>query len=217
MIFVPGYRDGAMPFGAFAVSVVLVPAEWASDFDSSYDVAVAELAAPIEQTLGARGIAFNKPPKTNYKIFGYPAEPADMYDGERLVECDASLFGLELGSSHPFSSVAYPCDMAQGASGGGWVNPAGDVVSVNSHIYTDPSLARQIAGPYFGDAIKRLYNAAGGSAQCPPAKQALKAAKGKARKARKLAKRSGSRHAKQRLRKANRRLSKARGKRDKYC
>jgi trypsin len=217
MVFVPGYRDGSEPFGEYPVATLLTTEEWATDGDLAFDAAIAQLSSPIEQTLGARGIAFNKAPKTSYKIFGYPAEPSDTYDGERLIECDAPLFGLEVGFSHPFSNVAFPCDMRQGASGGGWVNPAGDVVSVVSHGYIDPSLTDQIAGPFFGDAVKRLYNAAGGSAQCPPARQALKAAKGKARKARKLAKRSASRHAKHRLRKANRRLSKARDKRDNYC
>jgi hypothetical protein len=217
MVFVPGYRDGAEPFGEYPVATLLTTEEWATDGDLAFDAAIAQLASPIEQTLGARGISFNKAPKTSYKIFGYPAEPSDTYDGEKLIECDAPLFGLEVGFSHPFSNVAFPCDMRQGSSGGGWVNPAGNVVSVVSHGYVDPSLSDQIAGPYFGAAVKRLYNAAGGSAQCPPARKALKAAKGKARKARKLAKRTGSRRAKQRLRKANRRLSKARGKRDNYC
>lgn len=217
MVFVPGYRDGSEPFGEYPVATLLTTEEWAADGDLSFDAAIAQLSSPIEQTLGARGIAFNRAPKTSYKIFGYPAEPSDTYDGERLIECDAPLFGLEVSFSHPFSNVAFPCDMRQGASGGGWVNPAGDVVSVVSHGYTDPSLSDQIAGPFFGEAVKRLYNAAGGSAQCPPARQALKTAKGRARKARKLAKHSGSRHAKQRLRKANRRLGKTRRKRDNYC
>ena len=217
MIFVPGYRDGSEPYGEYPVATLLTTEEWANDGDFAFDVAIAQLSSPIEQTLGARGIAFNKAPKTSYKIFGYPAEPSDTYDGEKLIECDAPLFGLEAGFSHPFSNVAFPCDMREGASGGGWVNPAGDVVSVVSHGYTDPSLEDQIAGPFFGAAVKRLYNAAGGSAQCPPARQALKAAKRKATKARKLARRSGSRHSNKRLHKANRRLGKARNRRDNYC
>lgn len=216
MIFVPGYRDGSEPFGEFPVTTLLTPPEWASAAPS-YDFAIAELASPIEQQLGARGIAFNKAPKSTYSIYGYPAEPQPAYDGERLIECDASFLQLEYTGSHPFSTVAYPCDMGPGASGGGWVNPAGDVVSVTSHIYTEPELANQIVGPYFGEAAKRLYNAAGGSAQCPPARKALKAAKRKARKAQRRARHGGSRHARRQLRKANRRLGKARSRRDNYC
>lgn len=217
LTFVPGYRDGSEPLGEWPATTLLAPQEWADDADANFDVAIAQLAAPIEVTLGARGIAFNKPPKTAYKLFGYPAEPSPTYDGERLIECDSSFFGLEFGFTHPFSNIIYPCDMHEGSSGGGWVNPDGKVVSVTSHFYADPSLAGQLAGPYFGDAVKRLYNAAGGSAQCPPAQQALKAAKKRMRKARKAARRSSSPRAKKRLRKAHRHLGKARSRRDSYC
>ena len=216
MVFVPGYRDGSEPFGEFPVSALLTPPEWA-DAAPSYDFAIAELATPIERQLGARGIAFNKAPKTDYTIFGYPAEPAPTYDGERLIACDSSFLQLEYTGSHPFSTVAYPCDMGPGSSGGGWVNPAGDVMSVTSHGYEDPQLANQIVGPYFGDAAKRLYNAAGGSAQCPPAKKALKKAKHRLRKARRAAKRSSSRRSSRKLHRASKRVGKARDKRDTYC
>ncbi len=216
-LFVPGYRDGSEPFGEYPAIALLEPSEWVTDGDISHDFAIAQLASPIEATLGARGIAFNKAPNTSYSIYGYPAEPSPPYDGERLIECDASFLNLEYSGSHPFSTVASPCDMGPGASGGGWVNPAGDVVSVSSHIYEDPQLADQIVGPYFGDAAKRLYNSAGGSAQCPPAKRALKKARKHLRKARRVMKRSSSKRAKRRLRRAHRRVGKARGRRHAYC
>jgi trypsin len=216
-VFIPGYRDGAEPFGEYPAQSLIAPQEWVRDSDPSFDVAIAQLSSPLELALGARGIAFNKPPRTAYKIFGYPAEPAETYDGERLIECDSPFMGLELGLSHPFSTIVYPCDMGGGSSGGGWVNPKGDVVSVVSHGYTNPALAGQIVGPYFGEAVKRLYNEAGGSAQCPPARQAAKQAKQRVKKARKAAKRSGSGQARKKLRKANRRLSKAKSRRDAYC
>jgi trypsin len=217
LVFVPGYRDGAEPFGEFPAATLLAPQEWVRDSDPSFDVAIAQLSSPLELTLGARGIAFNKPPRTAYKIFGYPAEPVETYDGERLVECDAPFLGLELGLSHPFSTIVYPCDMGGGSSGGGWVNPKGEVVSVVSHGYTNPALAGQMVGPFFGDAVKRLYNEAGGSAQCPPARQAAKLAQQRVKKARKAAKRSDSEKARKKLRKANRRLGKAKSRRDAYC
>jgi hypothetical protein len=217
LVFVPGYRDGAEPFGEYPAQTLLAPAEWIKDFDTSFDVAIAQLSSPLETTLGGRGIAFNKPPRTAYKIFGYPAEPEETYDGEKLVECDAPFLGLEFGLSHPFSTIVYPCGMGGGSSGGGWVNSKGDVVSVVSHGYENPALAGQMVGPFFGDAVKRLYNEAGGSAQCPPAKQAAKQAKQRVKKARKAAKRSGSAKARKKLRKANQRLSKAKSRRDSYC
>lgn len=215
--FVPAYRDGSEPFGEYPAAGLLAPEEWTSRFDLSYDVAIVQLPVPLEQTLGARGIAFNKAPGTTYRIFGYPGEPSPPYNGQRLIQCDAAFFGLESVGSHPFSTIAFPCGMRQGSSGGGWVNPEGSVVSVVSHGYTDPALDGMIAGPYFGDAVKRLYNAAGGSAECPPARQAVRSAQKQVKKARKAAKRNSSRKAKKKLRRAGRRLAKAKSKRDSVC
>lgn len=216
-MFVPGYRNGSEPFGEYPATTLLAPEEWTTDADSSYDVAIAQLSSPLELTLGARGIAFNKAPRTAYKIFGYPALPTPAYNGEFLIECDAPFFGLEEGITHPFSTVVFPCDMRQGSSGGGWVNPDGYVVSVVSHGYTDPALNGQMAGPYFGEAVKRLYNQAGGSAECPPAKQALTKVKKQVKKARKTDKRRDSKKTAKKLRKASKRLSKAKSKRDDVC
>jgi hypothetical protein len=217
VVFVPGYRDGAEPFGEYPASGVLAPAEWSSRFDISYDVAILQLAAPLERTLGARGVAFNKAPNTSYRIFGYPGKPSPPYNGERLVQCDASFFALENAGSHPFSTIAFPCGMRQGSSGGGWVNPEGQVASVVSHGYTDPALDGLITGPYFGDAVKRLYNAAGGSAQCPPARQAVRKAQQRLRKLRRTARRSSSHRPKKRLRRAGRQLAKAKSRRYSVC
>jgi hypothetical protein len=216
-MFVPGYRNGSEPFGEYPATTLLAPDEWTRDGDVSHDVAIAQLASPLELTLGARGIAFNKAPRTAYKVFGYPALPTPTYNGEFLIECDAPFFGLEEGITHPFSTVVFPCDMRQGSSGGGWVNPDGYLVSVVSHGYTDPSLNGQMAGPYFGEAVKRLYNQAGGSAECPPAKQAAKQAAKQVKKAKKLARHHSSRKAAKRLKKASRKSNKAKNKRDAVC
>jgi Trypsin len=217
LVFVPAYRDGAEPYGEYPAATLLAPTEWAQDNDFSFDVGIAELSSPLELTLGARGVAFNKPPRTSYKIFGYPGEPSDVYDGEKLIECDAPFYGLEESFSHPFSTIAYPCGMREGSSGGGWVNPKGEVVSVVSHGYENPQLAGQMAGPYFGDVVKRLYNEAGGSAQCPPAKQAAKRAKKKFQKARRTAGANPSAKQSSKLRKAKQRLAKAKSRREAFC
>jgi hypothetical protein len=223
-VFVPGYRDGSEPLGEFPAATLLTSDEWVAGGDTNFDVAVAELANPLEDLIGARGIAFNKAPNTDYEIFGYPGEPDPPYDGQRLIECDAPFYGLELAPSHPFSIVAYPCNMTHGASGGGWVDPAGEVVSLSSHVYSDPALDDQIAGPFFGDEIKKLYNAAGGSAECPPARHAVKSARKRLRNARRQVKRAhrraarrGSRRARRRLHRARRSLGRAQSRRDSVC
>ncbi len=218
LIFIPAYRDGAAPLGTYPAASLLSTDEWTQGGDLSYDVGIAQLATPLEDQLGARGIVFNKPPKSTYQIFGYPGLPNPPYNGERLVACDASFFALQY-TGHPFSTLAYPCDMQEGSSGGGWVTPAGAVASVVSHgsCEFDPSTCGQIAGPYFGDAIKKLYNKAGGSAECPPARQSAKQASKQVKKAKKLAKHHSSRKAAKRLKKASRKFNKAKNKRDGVC
>jgi hypothetical protein len=218
LIFIPAYRDGVAPLGAYPATSLLSTDEWTTSGDLSYDVGIAQLATPLEDQLGARGIVFNKPPKSTYQIFGYPGLPNPPYNGERLVACDASFFSLQY-TGHPFSTIAYPCDMQEGSSGGGWVTPAGVVASVVSHgsCEFDPSTCGQIAGPYFGDAIKALYNKAGGSAECPPARLVAKQDGKQFKKARKLARHHSSRKAAKRLKKASRKLNKAKNKRDGVC
>jgi hypothetical protein len=221
LIFIPGYRDGQEPFGAYPAAGVLVHQQWLEEENLSYDAAVVQLGVPLEAQLGARGVVFNKSPKTSYQIFGYPARP-DPYDGERLIACDASFYALEY-TGYPFSTVAAPCNMMQGSSGGGWVVPTGQVASVVSHgsCDFDPSACGQISGPYFGDAVKALYNRAGGSAQCPPATKALKRARKKLRRAKRASTRTHSKRAtrlgKRRLRKSKRVFTKAKARHEEVC
>ena len=221
LIFVPGYRDGVAPFGTFPAVGMLVPEQWLLAESFSFDAAIVQLAVPLEAQLGARGVAFNKAPKSTYQIFGYPAKPPP-YDGERLIACDAAFVTLEF-TGYPFSTVAAPCNMMQGSSGGGWVIPSGHVTSVVSHgsCDFDPATCGQTSGPYFGEAVKDLYNRAGGSAQCPPSTLALKQAKKKLRRTKKLAKRAHGKRAQRRadrtLRKSRRLVGKAQATRDEFC
>jgi len=221
LIFVPAYRDGVAPFGTYPAAGMLVPEAWLLAESLSYDAAIVQLGVPLEAQLGARGAAFNKAPKSAYQIFGYPAQPSP-YDGERLIACDAAFLALEY-TGHPFSTIAAPCNMMQGSSGGGWVIPSGHVTSVVSHgsCDFDPSTCGQISGPYFGDAVRALYNRAGGSAQCPPATQALKQARKKLRRAKKAENRARAERAERRthrrLRKSRRVLGKAKSRYAEFC
>jgi hypothetical protein len=224
LIFVPGYRDGVAPFGTFAATGMIAAEEWLLAESLSFDAAVVQLAVPLEAQLGARGVAFNKAPKSTYQIFGYPGKPAP-YNGERLIACDAAFLALE-NTGRPFSTTATPCNMMQGSSGGGWVIPSGHVTSVVSHgrCDFDPSTCGQISGPYFGDEVKALYNRAGGSAQCPPAREQLKRAKKKFKRAKKASRRARgkraerkTKRAERKLRRSHRVLGKAQARRDEFC
>lgn len=170
VVFVPGYRDGVAPFGLFPATLLRAPLRWVFEPIAELDVGAVNLApgpaGQIQDSLGARGIAFNRPRgkykknKTSFQVFGYPGEPAAFYDAERPILCVARFRGFERFSGSP---VVGPCQMKQGSSGGGFVLKGGTVNSVVSH---GPCAAiatcTVIAGTYFGDEAYSVYAKAGG-------------------------------------------------------
>ena len=184
IVFVPAYRDGQAPLGQYAATVRFAPLGWIRDGNSAYDFAAFQVAETVEETVGGgRPLYFNLPAQRlkRLSIYGYPALPADRYNGERPIVCAAAYSQAAKVGAGPLSLVASPCDMQQGSSGGGWINPAGYLVSVVSHGYCDsnPSLCGYIAGPHLGAAALSLYQRAGGSVK--PAARFVRAPRGATR------------------------------------
>ena len=169
VLFVPGYRNGAGPLGAYAGTASRASFAWTITGDLSEDVGAITLAplagVPVESALGSRGVSFNRPfntykkNKTRFQVFGYPAQPAAFYDGERLILCDSPFIGFQV----IFQAPVVPCNMKEGSSGGGWVLKGGLLNSVVSHnaCGTTPACTT-VAGTYFGDTAFKLWSAAGG-------------------------------------------------------
>jgi hypothetical protein len=140
------------------------------------------LADPIEDRIGARGIAFDLDPGArSFQIFGYPAKPNPPFDGSKLIGCDVETLGRDASVGAPSAIAAGPCSMGPGSSGGGWVTEGGYVNSVVSYGYcsSNPNLCGTTYGPYFTSQALSLYTypAVGGSvaptvsfASVPPAK-----------------------------------------------
>jgi hypothetical protein len=170
VLFVPGYRDGARPFGTFVAIGARVPALFAFESDPALDVGAVDLApgpaGPIQDLLGSRGVSFNRPrgryTRQAFQIFGYPGEPSAFYDAERPIRCDSAFRGLERFSR---SLLAAPCHMQEGSSGGGWVIGGGLVNSVVSHggCFPITTACEVMAGPYFGHAAFKLWRAGAGA------------------------------------------------------
>jgi len=169
VLFRPAYRNGAEPFGTFAGTRVAAPAPWAQSGDISFDFGAIELApsafGKVEELLGARGIAFNRKPRSFrndiFEIYGYPAMPEPDYDGERMILCVSHFQGFEPFTSAP---VIGPCHQQQGSSGAGWVRN-GRVESVTSHAHAgcpSPVGCSLVSGSYFGDAEFDVYRKLGG-------------------------------------------------------
>ena len=155
--FVPAYKDGAAPLGAYVAENLFTTSAWGNSGDFSYDLGAA-VVAPAGGTArpargGGRGIAFNSARNQNYQSYGYPAAPP--FDGERLWRCTSALQTSDSDANPPTLGIG--CDMTGGSSGGGWI-VGSNVVSVNSYGYgNQPDV---MYGPYQGSIAQSLYTAA---------------------------------------------------------
>jgi V8-like Glu-specific endopeptidase len=165
--FVPGYRDMARPFGTYPATSLRTPGIWAVEGVISFDFGAVKLASPtgvpIQDQLGSRGVSFNRPSFNGqvFGIFGYPAQPSEFYNGERLIFCSSPFLGFEQGTG---GIMAGPCRQQQGSSGGGWVSGNGLVNSVVSHggCPVPSTLCTTTVGTYLGDLAFETYAAAAG-------------------------------------------------------
>jgi hypothetical protein len=169
LLFVPAYRNGSHPFGVYPGNSSGAPAIWAFEGGLAFDIGVVNLAPGagglIQDQLGSRGIAFNRAPKSyrgkTFQLFGYPASPPGIYDGERPIICNSQFRGIEAFSG---ALVTSPCHQQEGASGGGWVMSGGIVNSVTSHsgCFNPSAACDLVSGTYLGNAALKLWSAAAG-------------------------------------------------------
>jgi hypothetical protein len=172
-IFVPAYANGRAPFGKWAATSLAAPAGWidsdpvigpageVTGGDSRFDLGAASVAAhpggKLQAKVGGTRVAFRRPRRHPYVAFGYPAERP--YSGQREFSCSSPFLGADPAFRHP-PPIKIRCDMTAGASGGGWVDPRGRLVSVTSYGYSnDP---RSLYGPYFGTALRAFYGSVSG-------------------------------------------------------
>ena len=161
-IFVPGYRDGARPYGTWTARRLLTPTPWSEKGDVDYDVGFALLnpvrGRHVTDVVGAQQIAFNSARGAHLHSFGYPS--VGGYNGARLFFCRGTGRPDKYGSD----DQGIPCDMTEGSSGGPWLSKfntatgTGLLTSVNSFGYDD--MPEVMFGPYFGERIRALFNTA---------------------------------------------------------
>jgi V8-like Glu-specific endopeptidase len=77
VVFVPGYHDGAAPYGIWTVTKIYADAAWTSSADPNDDVAflrVAQLGSivPIEDVTGAEQLETGTPARQLVEVIGYP-------------------------------------------------------------------------------------------------------------------------------------------------
>ena len=165
--FVPGYDDGAAPYGQFVATELVTSTQWANQGNLDYDIGYAVVGTAGGSTLtgavGAQGVGFNLARNATMYAFGYPA--ASPYDGTDIAWCNGPVVADTWGGS---SDQGMVCNMTGGSSGGPWFinytesSGIGTLNSLNSFKYTGGPLSDRMFGPYFGSVVQGVYNEAQG-------------------------------------------------------
>jgi hypothetical protein len=176
VLFVPGFRDGAMPYGSLTPRSVVVHSKWVeNDENIGYDQAFLAVDTPpgLQQ-----GIAFDVPAERPVQEFGYPRaarlpghQGRPEFTGQRVARC----WGTARRDVSDAGNWGVPCDMGGGSSGGPRLtsfNEAigfGTVVGVDTRsAYLDASgecdsqqagCIRHLVGPQFTSAISGVLYA----------------------------------------------------------
>ncbi len=164
-IFVPAYRYGQRPFGAFPAKWLGTTPRWRSEYSESADVGVAVVGRNaagqrLGAAVGGARFASGLEPRQDFAVHGYPAEAP--FSGETQQVCAAAGFLGRDPQSLRFGgplSLAAGCNVTGGASGGGWTIAGGRLNSVTAYDY--PADPTTVFGPYFGKEVARLFHAAG--------------------------------------------------------
>jgi hypothetical protein len=163
MYFVPAYRNGAWPYGAFTVKSRTALSPWVSSANLAYDIGMVAVndqgGLPLSQWVGSVGFMYNQSPTQLFHAFGYPGN----YNSSRyLVTCAAGTYTRDpLAGPDP---IGIGCNMGSGASGGPWLVgyapfKGGVTNFINSVVsYSYASKPLEIYGPYFGNEARQLYD-----------------------------------------------------------
>jgi V8-like Glu-specific endopeptidase len=152
--FIPAYDHGERPFGSFAVETAFVMPQWTGFENPDFDLAALRVApnrlGALTDVVGGRGYAASQSRFAPFQIFGYPAA---ALRGEELRSCRAKGLGSDPLTFPLAGPPALPssCDMAAGASGGGWLIDGEYLNGVTSYSY--PGRPSRLHSPYFGPAV----------------------------------------------------------------
>ena len=164
--FVPAYDNGGRPYGTFVATALFTTDDWAASGEFGRDVGAARTSTSFPTAVGSRGVATNQGTAAaqvgkRRDSFGYPAQ--GKFNGQVARFCDSFVSRVDT-SSNP-DTIAMPCDMNGGSSGGGWVDDqtgsptAGQVVSLNSYGYN--GVKNTMFGPVFDSETAEVLTDAG--------------------------------------------------------
>lgn len=152
MYFIPGYRDGSGPYGAWTVKSKVVNNEWmdSGDMEDADYAAVVLNDHPtwgkLQDNVGAFGYSFTENLTDHSDVYdaGYPGEGYHRTDlnAERMMFCYGDT--VDAGPWNPFDDrMSMDCDMGKGSSGGPMIEGKNStdprIIGANSHYATDGS------------------------------------------------------------------------------
>jgi V8-like Glu-specific endopeptidase len=157
VVFIPGFDEGAMPYGQWTAGVLAPSLQWVDREDLHYDWAFMLMLRDsagqrLADVTGSQGIAWNYPMNQHMWLFGYPAEPP--FDGQQLWYCSEYTWPDGLNKRN----LGMMCTMNAGSSGGPWIR-GGDtpayawVNGVTSYTYGNNALYAS----YFGSDVDQCY------------------------------------------------------------
>jgi V8-like Glu-specific endopeptidase len=161
IVFIPGYRDGATPYGIWTPERLLVAPQWADSADPDFDVGFIVLqphdGENIQQVLGANQIGYDNGYQYLVRVTGYPSS------------ADAPITCVNWTSMESATQLEFDCGgFAGGTSGSPWVagfdprTRTGTIVGVIGGYQEGGDSPSVSYSPYFGRAIHQLYEQAVG-------------------------------------------------------
>jgi V8-like Glu-specific endopeptidase len=157
--FVPAYANGQSPNGVWTPAKYVLDPRWVNGADPDLDVAFIVLkplnGKNIQDVLGANQIAFNTGFDHFVRVTGYPSS------------ADAPIVCGNWTTRQSQDQLKFACqDFTGGTSGGPWItrfDPAartGTIVGVIGGYQEGGDTPEMSYSPYFGNAIKNLYDEA---------------------------------------------------------
>ena len=159
IVFIPGYRDGAAPYGIWTPERLFVAPQWADSADPDFDVGFIVLqphdGENIQQVLGANQLGYDTRYQYLVRVTGYPSS-----DG-------APIACVNWTSRQSATQLEFDCGgYTGGTSGSPWVSGfdprtrTGTIVGVIGGYQQGGDTPSVSYSAYFGSGIYQLYKQA---------------------------------------------------------